>query len=531
MYVQHPNIHAQTIKELRTPGGPGNRPVPPDSGKDRTPPVSRDRNAAQTSDFTPSIDLTAPSKPGTYATNWQLQAPNGRRFSPILWLRAIVEGDAAGLPTGTLSYKVLGFKNSVDNFDNMLPGRQFSAAWTLSNSGTRSWSGDFQVTYVDHDSAGSPQTVRDPMGAQQVVPLRQLTGRELINPGETAVIRRDLIAPARSGRLYRSRWQLRDPEGLPFAFLFEELTVVPATTIGTNVRHSSMTFVADHTIVDGTPLVAGSDFHKQWLVRNSGARQWGNGFRLVFIEGDLNMARGSASHVVPEAKPGEEVIRSIPMTAPPALKRQPTSYNSLWRLQDDRGNVFGHPVTARIVSTTAVTDTITQETALARLLNDPSLWYSQTDPQWAKQLVGHGQKTELLLHTKRQQRNIVHLRLLASKSHQIRLHLCNTSHGPRRTIPNNIQQTLRPILLAIRIQSVRYTIRISQQHITRCQINTFFRPGHPLKNAQHRAGSYQAPYLPGQTAQKRRVMPRTGVNQRTILRFKHAIENSHKHIR
>ncbi len=791
-----------------------------------------------------TLALTVPQNPGTYATNWQLQAPDGRRFGPIRWLRAVVAGDAAVAPGETLAYQSLDFKNSVDNFDNMLPGRQFSATWTLRNSGTRSWSGDFQVAYVDQDATGSPQTVRDPMGAQQVVPLRQVSGRELINPGETVAIRRDLIAPqnpgaykfhwelrdpsghpfggirwlqigvvgtgtgkpdtpprpfqpgmnlnhevheldverlrglswvrfpffasrlhlspedayhqryrriiqsyaaagiksllilhqdteggsapwtnngdwgayaalfaqacgrvaavcsefgdnvayqifneqdsdignksaigieaknfapvldkaakairqahpgativigglntgpqhaiqyvkdvrqqlngrlpidalaihpygryvktdsfynkqfgtladslnqfkkafpdkplwitefgipgheheigtdhypkialyldevvaevtnnyadyvpvliwfawtdamenagilkwsgragdekqhiydsylamkargeslaksadllesleslsaaeflsyastlkdqnavpagstfssrfryknsgattwgagyklvyvpqgdhpdpmmpetryelaqvtgsaavepgdeveivlnmtapAKPGRIYRSRWQLRDPEGLPFAFLFEEFTVVPASTVGTNVRPSNMTFLADHTIVDGTPLVAGSDFHKQWRVRNSGARQWGSGFRLVYIEGDLNMARGNASHMVPEAKPGEEVILSIPMTAPPALNGQPTTYNSLWRLQDDRGNIFGDPVTVRILSTTAETGTIAQDTALARLLNDPSLWYSQTDPQWAKQLVGHGQK-------------------------------------------------------------------------------------------------------------------------------------------
>jgi hypothetical protein len=791
-----------------------------------------------------TLNLTAPQTPGTYATNWQLQAPDGHRFGPIRWLRAIVTGDVAVAPSWTLAYESLAFKNSIDNFDNMLPGRQFSATWTLRNTGTRPWSGDFQIAYVDRDTGTSPQTVRDPMGTQLVTTLRQVSGRELVNPGETVAIRRDLIAPqhagaykfhwemrdtdgrafggirwlqigvtttgsgapaaqprpfqpgmnlnpevhdldlerlgglswvrfpffasrlglspedayhqryrhliqsyasagiktllilhqdteggaapwtnngdwgayaavfaqacgrvaavcrefgdmvayqifneqdsdirnksaigieaknfalvldkaaqaignahpgativlgglntgprhaiqyvrdiqqqlngrlpvdalachpygryvktdsfynkqfgtladslnqfkqafpdkpmwitefgipghqheigpehyqkiaqyldevvdevtnnyadyvpvlvwfawtdamenagvlkwagkigdekehiydsflamkqrgenlaksvdllesleslsdakflfysstladqnavpaastftsrfrfknsgattwgegyklvyvpqgdhphpmmsetsfdlaevaapipvepgeeveitlnmtapSKSGRLYRSRWQLRDPEGLPFAYMFEELTVVPAATAGTNVQHSDMAFVADHTIADGTPLVAGSDFRKQWRVRNTGARKWSSGFRLVYIEGDLNMSRGSASHMVPEAKVGEEVILSVAMTAPSAKNGQPTSYSSLWRLQDDRGNIFGDPIWARIVSTTAVTDAAAQGTALARLLNDPSSWYSQTDPAWAKVLVGHGQK-------------------------------------------------------------------------------------------------------------------------------------------
>ena len=83
------------------------------------------------------------------------------------------------------------------------------------------------------------------------------------------------------------------------------------------------------------------------------------------------------------------------MTAPAAQNGAPTPYNSLWRLQDDRGAFFGDPIWAKIVSTPAqgvVDGQTTGGTPLSRLVNDPTAWYSQLDPRWAKTAVGHGQQ-------------------------------------------------------------------------------------------------------------------------------------------
>jgi hypothetical protein len=128
-------------------------------------------------------------------------------------------------------------------------------------------------------------------------------------------------------------------------------------------------------------------------VLNTGARQWGSGFRLNYVQGDRNMARGIVSHIVPDTKPGEEVILSIPMTAPAPANGQATAYNSLWRMQDDRGNVFGDPIWARIVSTPVIDVTTGEGTALGRLLNDRTMWYSQRNPAWEREQLGHGQAT------------------------------------------------------------------------------------------------------------------------------------------
>jgi hypothetical protein len=101
------------------------------------------------------------------------------------------------------------------------------------------------------------------------------------------------------------------------------------------------------------------------------------------------------AHVVPETRPPDEVILSIPMTAPPAIDGRITPYSSLWRMQDDHGAFFGDPVWAKIATTPGVPAVDGQPpasmgTALGRLLNDPTAWYSQLDSRWARLTVGHG---------------------------------------------------------------------------------------------------------------------------------------------
>jgi hypothetical protein len=148
-----------------------------------------------------------------------------------------------------------------------------------------------------------------------------------------------------------------------------------------------MAFVADHTVPDDSRFAAGTTFNKQWRVRNSGVRHWSNGFRLVYVEGDLAMAQGIVSHMVPDAARDETVILTVPMVAPAAQNGQPTTFSSLWRLQDDRGNFFGEPIWAKIVS-------LPSETGLAfGPYSDPSGWYSQLDPRWKNDRLGHGQPT------------------------------------------------------------------------------------------------------------------------------------------
>ena len=280
------------------------------------------------------------------------------------------------------------FNSTLTNFNAVPAITTFTNRWRFRNSGGTTWGEGYKLVYVP-DGPNS-----NAMMAQTSLDLATVAANMPVAPGAETEIVLTMTAPEQFGRAYRSRWQLRDPDGLAFGHFYVEITVTPAPA-GDSARAPGMTFVRDHTVPDGSPYVAGTDFHKQWAVRNSGQRNWGSGFRLVFVQGDVQMARGVTAHIVPASRPGEEVILSVPMSAPASRNGQPTAYSSLWRMQDDRGAFFGDPIWAKITSTSGVAAVDGQPaggTALSRLLNDPSAWYSQLDPRWAKTAVGHGQQ-------------------------------------------------------------------------------------------------------------------------------------------
>lgn len=275
----------------------------------------------------------------------------------------------------------LHFTTTLQNHNAVPAGSSFTNQWTFRNSGSTTWGDGYRLVYAPRDGDAHP------MMPETEFPLMDVASPLPAEPGQEVTVSLTMTAPEQFGRHHRSRWELRDPQDNAFGHLYAEITTVPASTVGSGVQHADMAFVADHTVDDDTRFLAGESFLKQWRVRNTGARQWGNGFRLVFVEGDLQMARGTASHMVPSNPRGAEVILTIPMTAPPARNNRPTTYQSLWRLQDDRGNFFGTPIWVRIVSLPAQVGT-----PLGRF-SDPANWYSQLDRRWREERLGHGQQT------------------------------------------------------------------------------------------------------------------------------------------
>ncbi len=158
-----------------------------------------------------TLTLTAPDEPGTYTTNWQLQTGNGRFFGPIRWLRAVVV--VVGKPLAYI--QTVPLQNSVSNSNHMQPGRQFSGTWTLRNSGWKTWSGDFQIAYIDQAINATAHVARNQMGAPSVIFLRELTGHDEVKPNEIVPIRFDLTAPLHPGA-YALHWELRDANGRSF---------------------------------------------------------------------------------------------------------------------------------------------------------------------------------------------------------------------------------------------------------------------------------------------------------------------------
>jgi hypothetical protein len=275
----------------------------------------------------------------------------------------------------------LRFETTLADYTAVPAGSTFTNRWTYRNTGASTWGSGFTLVY-------SPQTDDShPMMPKTSYNFSELLQPSTVAPGKEGTIVMNMTAPEQHGRRYRSRWELRDPGGRRFGYLYAEITVIPGSTAGTSVQVADMAFVADQTIEDDTRMAAGTTFNKQWRVRNSGVRHWGSGFRLVYVEGDLAMAQGIASHVVPQAGRGETVILNVPMIALPARSGQPTTYSSLWRMQDDRGDFFGDPLWVRIIS-------LPSESGLALgPYKNTAGWYSQLDPRWKDDTLGHGQPT------------------------------------------------------------------------------------------------------------------------------------------
>jgi hypothetical protein len=114
--------------------------------------------------------------------------------------------------SASLDYQMVQFTNSIPNFNNLQPGQQFRGTWTLRNTGSSAWPGNWRLVYVDSPTADTQTAVSHPMSGPTNSSLRDRTGREQVNPGDTVDVRFDLIAPTQPGA-YAFHWQLRDENG------------------------------------------------------------------------------------------------------------------------------------------------------------------------------------------------------------------------------------------------------------------------------------------------------------------------------
>ncbi len=256
---------------------------------------------------------------------------------------------------------------------NAVPaGDRFYATWRVRNTGPDTWGPGYQIVHI-HEDQGSSQ-----LAARDRFPLTEVASRPAIEPDSVVDITLEMTAPDRPDRRFFTDWQLQNPQGQLFGDVIwlRLVTAKPAPSASAGYRSSESKYVADHSVPDGTPYVAGTSFRKQWLVRNNGQRKWGEAYRLVFVGGDLEMA-GTASHPVPIADPGDEVVLSVDMVAPPP---RANAYLSSWRIHDDRNIPFGDTFWVKIFATPPRT-------------GRSIMAFSQNDPAWKDRILGQGPKT------------------------------------------------------------------------------------------------------------------------------------------
>jgi hypothetical protein len=105
----------------------------------------------------------------------------------------------------------------------------------------------------------------------------------------------------------------------------------------------NLSYQADLTVPDGTPVQPGELVDKQWQVQNSGTCDWDSEYRLKLVGGE---AMGAASEqALYPAKAGTQVVIQINFYAPLV----PGVYSSSWQAFNPDGEPFGDPVYMEIV--------------------------------------------------------------------------------------------------------------------------------------------------------------------------------------
>lgn len=297
-----------------------------------------------------TVRLTAPSSPGRYRSVWRPRERSGALFNFDLFADIAVAAptqadDAAFLEDVT-----------VPDGTVMRPGQTFLKRWRVRNTGTSAWREGYQLAHF-HD---------DPMGAPQALAL------PFTRSGEEAEIAVSLTAPPTPGP-QRSTWRLRAPDGTLFGpLLFTVIQVREEAE--TAERIDQLSYVDDVTFEDGTPVQPGQRMEKIWRVRNTGTTTWGEGYQLVFSEGER--MGGPERIPLPSAAPGETVDISLTLTAP----ERAGLHRSVWMAQEPDGQVFPFELFTEV--------TVVETATAGDELDDAKFVADVTVPDGTTQLAG-----------------------------------------------------------------------------------------------------------------------------------------------
>lgn len=257
------------------------------------------------------VPLTAPSRPGHHVSSWQMRAPGGRLFGPVV--QAAVEVVRLGTEDDARFVADI----TVPDGTTVLPGQLLTKTWRIANSGNSAWVPGYSLKFVADDQMDAPDSVALPMAL----------------PGEEVEISVTLRAPVDQGH-HRSTWRPRNSDGQLFGhFVYADIEVVPAPQSGTSPDNAKL--VAHVTIPNGSEFEPGAPIRKTWAIRNTGATIWDQGYELVHVGGDDLDGPGRVP--VPVAEPGDEVDITVDLVAPPTLG----AVMSRWRLRNPDGKLFG----------------------------------------------------------------------------------------------------------------------------------------------------------------------------------------------
>jgi hypothetical protein len=165
--------------------------------------------AVDTATAEPEDTSTVTSEPTAEPTKTSTPKPTNTAFVPCDQASFVAET----IPDGT----------------DFKPGEEYTKTWTLKNSGSCTWSADYDVVFVSGNAMGAPAAT-------------QLTNA-VVPPGATVKISLDLTAPSTTGT-YKADFKLRNKNGVLFgigeqnkSFWVEIEVVVPTETFYDFTQH------------------------------------------------------------------------------------------------------------------------------------------------------------------------------------------------------------------------------------------------------------------------------------------------------
>jgi hypothetical protein len=262
------------------------------------------------------IDMFAPRSAGRHEGSWQLHDVNGEPFGPTLVVRVRVpEVVQPVLGAGFVRHLTLPPNTEV------MPTEDLVKSWQVKNTGNAPWGAGYRLVHV----AGKR------LANAGIFPIPPAT------PGQIVTISFDVKLPPDSGS-YHSEWRFQDSRGWFFGDTLSLDIVVkdPITEGIVDARFSS------ETIPDGTEFGVGKPFLKIWRLRNTGTRDWGDGFTLEHVSGAK--LSDQPSFPVPPTAVGEVAEIEVTLVAPESVG----TVRSNWQMQDERGRNFGQVVWVEI---------------------------------------------------------------------------------------------------------------------------------------------------------------------------------------
>lgn len=155
-----------------------------------------------------TIEMKAPTTPGTAFSEWRLQDGMGQRFGDVVYTR--IEAVPAPDPA-TVAFAGKFVADVTVPDDSEIPaGQRFVKTWRVRNSGLESWASDFTLHFVGGNGMSVVQSVALP-------PLA---------PGEEGNVSVELVAPSNPG-VYYADWRMKTGQGLPFGEMVYVRIIVP----------------------------------------------------------------------------------------------------------------------------------------------------------------------------------------------------------------------------------------------------------------------------------------------------------------